>query len=123
MLSKDAFGTIYELAPCDGGGGNREVVKIIDKTRVQEIQELKRLDRQVDVMRIVGSDDFRHPNVVQLYEVYRFWTHLFFRIEFGGNEDLYRRLLDREKEGPGCRPLSAMAARPLAQQVVAPTKH
>ena len=70
-------------------------------------------------MLLIGNDGFRHPNVVALYGVYHSCTHLLFRNDYGGPEELYRRLAYREKDDHRRRPFSAWAARQIALEVVA----
>lgn len=125
VLGKGSCGTVFLLASRVGqvGGQEREVLKALEKQKIMELDELKDLQRQIQVMQMLSSEKCPHPNVVELYQIYHTHSHIFFRMEFGGSCDLYQRLKDRDRESPECRPLSTLQTCSLVCQATAAVEH
>lgn len=125
MLGRGMFGSVYKLIPEDGSAPNQpqQVIKVVSKAGVKELADLKCMRRQIDVMNLLSSPQWRHPNLVQLYQTYHTPTHLLFRMEFGGPENLYRRLNHRQKEGDAKRPLPLPKCTSLIAQAITVLAH
>jgi serine/threonine protein kinase len=124
LIGKGTTGEVYKLhfkdsrlEPCN------QVVKIADKSDIMDLCDLKCVKRHIDVMCLLSSSMWRHPNIVQLYQTYHSATHILFRMEFGGQENLYRRLCFRQKSGPLSRPLSYEKVKAIISQAVEVIMH
>ena len=94
MLGQGMFGSVHKA-----GRKNSEtvqVVKVLDKSTVKDISGLMSYKRMIDVMTML-STDWPHPNIANLHEVFHSTTHMFLVMEYGGPENLYRRLKHRTK--------------------------
>jgi len=124
MLGRGMFGSVYKLIPQVPGPHPREqVIKVVSKAGIRDLAELNCMRRQIEVMMLLASDQWAHPNIVQLYQTYHSTTHLFFRMEFGGHENLYRRLNHRQKEGDARRPLPMPRVVSLIVQAITALAH
>mmetsp|Transcript_112244 Transcript_112244/g.356650 ORF Transcript_112244/g.356650 Transcript_112244/m.356650 type:complete len:533 (-) Transcript_112244:113-1711(-) len=121
MLGRGAFGSVYKLhLKVDQPSTQRpQVVKVVSKASVKDLADLSAMRNQIDVMMLLSSDRWAHPNLVQLYQTYHSTTHLFFRMEFGGPENLYQRLQHRQKKGAAEKPLSLVKVIMLLTQIIA----
>lgn len=81
------------------------------------------MQRMLDVMKLVSGDECGHPNVIRLHQVYHSPSHLFLRMEYGGPEDLYRRLMYRQVDGERCRPMSSATTLSVIRQAVCAVHH
>lgn len=86
--------------------GERVAVKVIDKTRLDEISRAH-LVKEVRCMKLV-----QHPNVVRLYEVIDTQTKLYLVQELGDGGDMYEYIMNHEQG------LSEDKARHYFQQIV-----
>jgi len=119
QLGKGATGAVHELQ------GNAGVVKVMPKAAARDIPDLQCLNRMINVMRLLSSECWRHPNIVQLYQIYHSKTHFSFCMEHGGPENLYRRLLSRTKPNSSgeLRPLSCEKVLSIVTQALAAVSH
>eukprot|EP00408_Alexandrium_pacificum_P021394 CAMPEP_0171196720 /NCGR_PEP_ID=MMETSP0790-20130122/22047_1 /TAXON_ID=2925 /ORGANISM="Alexandrium catenella, Strain OF101" /LENGTH=495 /DNA_ID=CAMNT_0011661951 /DNA_START=33 /DNA_END=1516 /DNA_ORIENTATION=- len=117
--------SVFRLKPLSSSAlaGIEQVVKLVDKSRIKEIHDLANLKRTIEVMRLLSSLDWRHPNVVRLFEVYHSPSFLCFRMEYGGPENLYIRLQHRQRVGDKRRPLSLAKTASLIAQAVTVVAH
>mmetsp|Transcript_36328 Transcript_36328/g.104623 ORF Transcript_36328/g.104623 Transcript_36328/m.104623 type:complete len:555 (+) Transcript_36328:71-1735(+) len=117
--------SVFRLKPLSTSAlvGIEQVVKLVDKTRIKEIHDLANLKRTIEVMRLLSSLEWRHTNVVRLFEVYHSPSYLCFRMEYGGPEDLYLRLQHRQCNGEKRRPLSLAKTVSLISQAVTVVAH
>lgn len=123
LLGRGTFGSVFRLAPQEGAANQTlQVVKILNKDSIRDVSSLKCLRRQLEVMRLVSSEQWAHPNVTKVYHVYHSVSHLFLRMEFGGSQNLCQRLNDR-REGDAERPLPLRRALALLQQAVSALTH
>jgi serine/threonine protein kinase len=122
LLGRGMFGSVYRLHHQEGTGTCNEVVKVVDKASVKDIQDLKCTKRMIDVMQLVSSDKWTHSNVIKLFETYHTPTHILFRMENGGPENLYRRLSHRQRAEKN-RPLSFFKVKAIISQAVEALRH
>lgn len=112
LIPKTESATEGPRTPC-------QAVRVVKKQDITTLHALKVMKRMIDVMYLLSSDDWRHPRIVQLFEIYHSPTHLYFRMELGGTESLYERLLARSRRGT-VRHLSVpKAAAAIAQTIIA----
>jgi len=125
-FGRGAFGTLHQLIPPESTAGQARadtasfiastgsqasvpsVAKVIDKTTIKELHDLQTLKRTMDVMQMLSSAEWRHPNIIQLLDIYHSKTHMILRMEHAGSESLYHRLAGRDKRRGKQRPLSLM---------------
>jgi len=124
MLGRGMFGMVYRLHSEEQAAADQpQVVKVVTKEVIKELSDLKCMRSQIDVMNLLASPQWRHPSLIRLYHTYHSSTHLFFRMEFGGPENLYRRLNHRQKEGDAQRPLSLAKVGSLLSQAISVVTH
>jgi serine/threonine protein kinase len=125
LLGKGAYGSVYRIQdqtqPQSALVG--ECMKVVNKDSVTSINDLKSAKRGIEVMKLISSAQHRHPNVVQTYDMYHSQTHIFFRMEYAGPENLFRRLAHRQKDPPQTRPISVAIARAMLVQAIDGVTH
>jgi hypothetical protein len=94
---------------CDDGSATQQVMKCIAK-RDKTVTFMKSLKNEIVVMTCL-STEWSHPSIPKLYELYHSQTHIFLRMEYGGPENLQRRLC--------CRDFADGTPRELSQKKVA----
>jgi len=122
MLGRGMFGSVHTLQQPSGVPvpDLGEVVKIIDKKGVTDFQDLSCMKRMIDVMQLLSSDRWQHPNLIKLYQVIHTRSHICLRMESGGDFNLHKRLQMRETvEGR----LSYQCVVELLQQLAAVVAH
>jgi len=123
-LGSGMYGTVYKLEPGEGALNRREqVIKVVEKTNFQDLGDVKFLGRHIEIMNMLASEQWSHPNVVRCFQTYHSMTHIFFRMEYGGPENLFRRLNARNKEPPAKRPLSVRQVVWIMAQLVEAVTH
>jgi len=125
ILGRGMYGSVYKMHPRPGSAiaDGEQVVKVVSKANIKDLAELKFTRRQIEVMTLLASEQWAHPNVIKLFQTYHSTTHLYFRMEFGGPENLFRRLHHRQKEGEQKRPLTLPRCKSLIEQAVAVVAH
>jgi len=124
MLGRGMFGSVFQLTPgAHHPGQPDQVAKVVSKSGVKDLAELKCMRRQIEVMKVLASDQWAHPNLVKLYQTYHSPTHLIFRMEFGGPENLYRRLNHRQRGRSAGRPLPLLRCVALISQAINVVAH
>jgi hypothetical protein len=96
MLGKGAYGKVFRIeseARKDDAPTN-QVMKSVVKAEASFLG-LKVLKSEIATMQLL-SEQYDHPHITKLYEVYHSETHVFLRMEYGGAEDLSHRLLGRD---------------------------
>jgi len=116
LLGEGNFGKVYKLDLPDGSD-SAQVIKITPKEDMTNIYDLRSLKVQVAVMVTLSSPEWSHPHIVKLHEIYHSQTHLIFRMEDGGPENLFKRLQARERRGRDLRPLPAIKVRHIISQL------
>jgi len=108
-LGNGSFCTVYKLLPLTGAGGEQtdsdEVIKVVDKSLIKEPEDIKQLGCMIDIMRKLNQLGMKHPNITELRGIYHSPTHIFFRESFGGPQNLFSRLTQRQQQGHKQRPL------------------
>jgi serine/threonine protein kinase len=101
-LGQGSFGKVFEVRragqPTDS---SREVIKSFSKASAASkdgLESLRDLKNQITTMRQLSTQDGAHPNITRLYNVYHSQTHVFLRMEYGGPENLGRRLTTRDSK-------------------------
>jgi len=87
------------------------VLKAVEKSGMTDLTDLGAMKRQIEIMQMISSERWRHPNIIRMYQVYHSSTHMFFRMELGGFENLFRRLRARD------RPLASTSQQQQQQQL------
>jgi len=125
VLGKGSAGTVYKCVDSmrEPGSTYCEVMKVMDKANFKDISDLKSVKAMSEAFMLLSQEDMRHPNIVRLYQMYHSPTHLFFRMEYGGAENLYHRLVYRDKVREKQRPLSFASTVAIISQALAIIRH
>jgi len=99
----------YEIGPLLGEGRFADVklcthtitkrqlaVKILIKSKVKSLSGLRRIQREIKVLRTV-----RHPNIVKLVNILHSPKHIYLMMELAGGKDLFE-FFDENPKGVGC---------------------
>ncbi|CAK0850479.1 unnamed protein product [Prorocentrum cordatum] len=106
-LGQGSFGAVYKLTERPETGSSVEVVKAVPTEGITRIKDLMYMNRMIRVMNMLSDEQGRHPNIIRLHRTYHTPTHILFRMEYGGPENLYKRLRDRQTlQAENARPLS-----------------
>jgi serine/threonine protein kinase len=106
LLGKGMFGSVYSIAAQTANGTHTtEVVKLVSKDGVGSLMDVRTMGRMIDVMTLLSSPQWAHPNVNKLRQVYHTQDYIIFRLEYAGSENLYKRLSARSKLRTHHRPL------------------
>jgi hypothetical protein len=76
FLGKGSYGRVHKLisqAP--------EVVKLMKKDSFKHVHSLKQLSRHIHIMQILSSEEYKHPNIVQLHAVYHSESQVILRMK------------------------------------------
>merc|ERR1712137_1100158 len=92
-----------------------------DKADINEVHNLKCVKRMLDVMQLL-NEDCQHPNIAHLKKVLHSSTHIIIFMQFGGDENLFRRLLHRQAQNK-CRPLPLHKLRMIIMQILTVVKY
>jgi len=124
QLGHGAYGTVYKAFPrADTQQEETEsVMKVVSKACIKECGHLQGLRRQLEVMQLLNSQEWRHPNLALFYSIYHSPTHLFLHMQFGGPENLFRRLRDRQNQ-TSTRPLPLPRCLSLIRQAITVLGH
>jgi len=89
------IGRVYSLAlpsgPC------QEVMKCIAKWQISDLAGLMSIARQIKIMNLL-TNEHPHPNLMRFLKAYHSETHIMFRLQRGGDLNLFERLRLREKD-------------------------
>jgi len=122
VLGKGSYGKVFMIKPNENDPtAPAQVIKSVSKAE-GSIHLLKALKNEFTTMQIL-TEKWPHPNVTKLYDVYHSKTHLFFRMECGGPENLSHRLKSRDGKGDDFRPMSAQKATSVMKQCAAVLEH
>mmetsp|Transcript_100179 Transcript_100179/g.279110 ORF Transcript_100179/g.279110 Transcript_100179/m.279110 type:complete len:526 (-) Transcript_100179:136-1713(-) len=76
----------------------QRVLKAVRKSQVvKNIVDLKCLKRSIEIMHQLTSDQWRHPGIARLHQVFHSTSHIFMLMEFGGHQTLFCWLQLREQ--------------------------
>jgi len=117
-LGKGSFGSVYKLQHADGEPSGF-VVKAVPKKGMTDLPSLYNLKRQIEVMQIL-SDDWPHPNITKLQDIYHSETHLLLLLEDCGPVDLYKFYVQCERRQ---LPLSLPKTQAIIRQLIAAICH
>ena len=115
-LGAGANATVYTLYGQDSGCP--QVVKAVAKTL--ELETLKSLNKELNVMREISKDEWTHPNIVRLSCVFHSELEVLVQMESGGPRNLhgYLRGLERKR-----LPLGVSRARSIVTQSLSAICH
>jgi len=130
QVGQSLFGRVCRLQLPDGnaeqnGAGQHDglVAKVLDKSKVVGLHELKFIRRQLDVLQLLSKSEWAHPNLIQLQQIYHTSTHIIVRMDLGGRENLHQRLLARQAEGDDERPLPEHRCLAVVEQAINALAH
>mmetsp|Transcript_85476 Transcript_85476/g.227053 ORF Transcript_85476/g.227053 Transcript_85476/m.227053 type:complete len:528 (-) Transcript_85476:120-1703(-) len=123
MIMQGAVGSVYTLGSPEAQGQVGEVVKIVEKAKQSKVQSIRRLKSSVDVMHLVTKEQWQHPNLVKLNGIYHSRTHLVFRMDYCGSDNLFQRLKCRDAANSQVRPLPLHKARSIILQLISVVAH
>lgn len=103
-------------------GAADQVLQLVKKASVEDLGDLKCIKRMTKNMEFLTSI-CPHPNITKLHEVYHGPLHLMHRMEYGGPENLFKRLLRRQAEHDAHSPLGLSQVRAIVLQVFASVEH
>mmetsp|Transcript_147299 Transcript_147299/g.410334 ORF Transcript_147299/g.410334 Transcript_147299/m.410334 type:complete len:542 (-) Transcript_147299:234-1859(-) len=98
-LGRGQFGSVYLMTKPSATHrpeGSRRVVKLLAKSQFKDFGELSSLQRSIGIMGKLSSM-WQHPGIVKLYRVYHSPSHILLCMQYGGSENLFRRLKRHEK--------------------------
>lgn len=122
VLGKGSYGKVFMIKPMENDlTSPAQVMKSVKKAETS-IHVLKALKNEFKAMQLL-TEEWPHPNITKLYDVYHSKTHLFFRMECGGLENLSQRLRSRDAAGDDFRPLSACKVISVMRQCAAVLSH
>lgn len=122
MLGKGSFGEVFTIEDVENpDDSTNQVIKSVPKSGIN-MDGLKTLKNEILAMQLV-TKQWQHRNIVQLFRVHHSHTHIFLRMEFGGPENLHRRLFNRDASGDQAIPLPLDRATSIISQCVAVLTH
>lgn len=121
-LGSGAFGTVFEARPT-GASGPAEVIKVVEKNPAMGLKDLMRVNAGIKAMEALSSDTWQHPGIVRMLGMFHTPTHLFFRMEHGGLENLDHRIRDCDKDGADRRAMPTAMLLSIAAQITSTVAH
>lgn len=101
VLGQGSFGMVHKLTRFGADGSwmcTEEALKMVDKAAVTNCSGIASLKRQVNVMQLLSSGEYEHPNIAKLYAIHHTGTHVLFRMEYGGPVDLFKFLVCYDRD-------------------------
>jgi len=93
LLGSGSFGKVFRLAcPSNATAPSGQVLKMMCKKPMTNFHGIASLKRQVRMISLLSSQACEHPNIIKFYEVYHSLSHIMFRMEDGGTDNLFNRL-------------------------------
>jgi tRNA A-37 threonylcarbamoyl transferase component Bud32 len=130
FLGAGAFGKVFiveDLHDADNAhaeASTPHVIKSVPKSAISTMIGLKTLKNEIQVMRLLSSDTWQHPNIIKLYRVHHSETNIFLRMQCGGSQNLHQRLCSRDWPGPQPSVLmSSQKASSIISQCISVLKH
>lgn len=120
FLGEGSFGKVYSLTDSEG---NREAVKVVRKKGLREFNDVLQVNRMIKVMTKLREEEWNHPGIAHLHQVYHSPSYFLFRMEFGGRENLLHRVQRRDLIGEREAPLACDAVNSIIRQVVNVVAH
>ena len=107
VLGKGAFGKVFIFRDLGQQAGATSLVQVIMSVhKAVNLCGLMALYNEIVALRLVSSQQWAHPYITKLYDAHHSATHVCLRMQCGGMQDLYHRLMTRESVGHGDRSLS-----------------
>eukprot|EP00439_Symbiodinium_sp_Y106_P048903 s7326_g6.t1 len=80
--------------------GERVAVKVLEKDRIQEVADIERVAREVQLLKLI-----RHPHVVQLFEIIETRGQLYLIMEYASGGELFDYIVQNQRvpEPEACR--------------------
>lgn len=120
LLGTGAFGRVHRLEDPRTSSPTDEVLKVIPKTTITSCDGIKKLRTQIQVMRLLSTAEYEHPNVTKLLDVYHSHADVHFRLNYAGPMNLYKRLKYNDDER---RPLAENAVACIMAQCIEAVSH
>lgn len=124
-LGRGSCGQVYSVRPAGSSLTDAniawEVVKSVDKAQFADVAGLRPLKTMTQVMKRLSTAQCRHPRIITMYGVMQSPTHILFRMQYGGSQNLYQVLLARDR-GNGT-PLPVCEFKSIIMQAVDGLKH
>eukprot|EP00812_Abedinium_dasypus_P008421 NODE_2183_length_979_cov_353.314935.p1 GENE.NODE_2183_length_979_cov_353.314935~~NODE_2183_length_979_cov_353.314935.p1 ORF type:complete len:272 (+),score=117.22 NODE_2183_length_979_cov_353.314935:3-818(+) len=94
-----------------------------DKTHINEVHNLKSLKRMIDVMSLLKESSHSQKNIAQMRKVQHSVSHIIIVMQFGGEDNLFRRLLQRQATGKKQKPLPLFKMQSMFYQMLVVVKY
>lgn len=98
MLGSGSFGRVHRLEDPATSQPVDEVLKIESKKNTATLDGVTKLSEQINLLKLLSSDECGHPHVSKLLGVQQTPTDILFRLSYGGPTDLYKRLKLRDSK-------------------------
>ncbi|CAK9045134.1 unnamed protein product [Durusdinium trenchii] len=72
--------------------GERVAVKVLEKDRIQEVADIERVAREVQLLKLI-----RHPHVVQLFEIIETKGQLYLIMEYASGGELFDYIVQHQR--------------------------
>ena len=90
VIGKGTFGKV-KLA-IHKKTGEKVAIKILEKSKIQDQGDRERISREIHILKII-----RHPNIVQLYEIFEDEEKLYLIMEYMPNGELFDHIVKSKK--------------------------
>ena len=90
VIGKGTFGKV-KLA-IHKKTGEKVAIKILEKSKIQDKGDRERISREIHILKII-----RHPNIVQLYEIFEDEEKLYLIMEYMPNGELFDHIVKSKK--------------------------
>eukprot|EP00727_Mastigamoeba_balamuthi_P012755 m51a1_g8101 putative myosin light chain kinase (415) ;mRNA; f:84027-86682 len=107
-IGRGGFSVVYDGV--EKATQKKVAIKVIDKKK-QEADQLKLLEREIDIMKRL-----KHPNIVELYEVFNTSQYIYMVMEYISGGELYDQIVARGS-------FTEADAANLIKQVLSATEH
>ncbi|QDZ22740.1 calcium-dependent protein kinase [Chloropicon primus] len=91
LLGKGAFASAYQVTPRENSrfyGRYDLAVKVISKSSLKTVQDVRWLKQEIDIMRLVGGS----INMVHVYECYESKNHVYLLMELCSGGNLFEKI-------------------------------
>lgn len=117
-LGEGAFGSVFKVRDDLA----QQVIKCVPKDGVN-IGGIKALKAEIAALQLLSQERLVHENIVQIYEVYHSWTHVFIRMQYGGSQNLHSWLRSRDGSKTEMLPLCPEKVMSIISQCIAALRH
>lgn len=122
-LGSGAFAKTYRLHRPGSARNSGQVLKTYLKSAFGRVSDLRELKYHIEAMQSLSSAPAAHLNIVRLHSVHQSPTHICFRMEDAGSENLFTRMRARERSDSQCRPMSLATVGSIQMQAISALAH